>query len=152
MRVKVPHVHIRAAGHHKKNARWRGEKELQNWKIKKMLENKKHKICQLKIDKILLTKRKNIQSLGIEKKMKYCWKIGNMLSLPRLWVDFETMVIERVRFAVHSDPYISTLIIIQWDDGYWVRNICGPHWTPQYGSKTDSYLSPVGLRVALNGH
>ena len=60
-------------------------------KVKKRLENKKHKICQLKIDKILLTKRKNIQSLGIEKKMKYCWKIGNMLSLPRLWVDFETM-------------------------------------------------------------
>ena len=88
---------------------------------------------------------------GNWKKMKYCWKIGNMLSLPRLWVDFETMVIERVRFAVYSD-YISTLIIIQWDDGYWVRNICGPHWTPQCGAKTDSYLSPVGLRVALNGH
>ena len=33
-----------------------------------MLENKKHKICQLKIDKILLKKRKYIQSLGIEKK------------------------------------------------------------------------------------
>ena len=107
MRVKVPHVHIRAAGHHKKNARWRGEKELQNWKIKKMLENKKHKICQLKIDKILLKKRRYIQSLGIEKKDEILLKNRKYAKLAKAMSWF-------------------------WDDGYWTCQICSLQWLYLY--------------------